>query len=149
MKFWDSSALVPLVSREESTVRLQKLLRRDPAMIVWTLSMVEMHSALVRKRRAGAMTAVQLRESRSRLSGLSRAWTEVLSVDRVAVRALRVLDLHDLRAADALQLAAALVACGEEPERLPFVVLDEELAAAAEKEGFLILGQEGSDDRHS
>jgi predicted nucleic acid-binding protein len=72
MKFWDSSALAPLVSKEESTVRLQKLLHRDPALIVWTLSMVEIHSALVRKRLTGEMTAAQLRESRKRLSGLSR-----------------------------------------------------------------------------
>ncbi|HEV7485336.1 MAG TPA: hypothetical protein VGQ65_06605 [Thermoanaerobaculia bacterium] len=40
---------------------------------------------------------------------------------------------------DALQLAAALIACGYKPARLPFVTLDIALASAARAEGFIVL----------
>jgi hypothetical protein len=94
----------------------------------------------MRKRRLGEISAADLRESRRRLNELGRAWTEIHDLDRVVQRSLRVIDLHDLRAADALQLAAALITCGEEPRRLPFVSLDERLCAAAEREGFQVMG---------
>jgi predicted nucleic acid-binding protein len=45
-----------------------------------------------------------------------------------------------LRAADALHLAAALVACEERPHLLPFVTLDGRLEDAARREGFTVLG---------
>lgn len=139
MKFWDSSAIVPLVSREAISGRVSRLLRRDPPFVVWALTPVEVYSALLRKRRQDQITAVDLRESRRRLGELSRAWTEVQSLDRVVARSFRVIDLHDLRAADALQLAAALIACGDKPRRLPFVSLDQRLCAAAEREGFQVI----------
>jgi hypothetical protein len=40
---------------------------------------------------------------------------------------------------DALQLAAALIACGYQPTRLDFVTLDNALASAARAEGFVVL----------
>lgn len=61
-------------------------------------------------------------------------------MERVRERARRLLESHPLRAADALQLAAALIASEEEPKDLPFVTLDRRLALAAEKEGFKVLG---------
>jgi predicted nucleic acid-binding protein len=64
----------------------------------------------------------------------------VPELGRVERRARRLLALHPLRAADALQLASALVACDERPDRLPLVTLDERLAAAAMREGFRVLG---------
>lgn len=48
--------------------------------------------------------------------------------------------LHPLRAADALQLAAALVLSDFEPRTLPFVTLDDRLASAARREGFEVQG---------
>lgn len=54
---------------------------------------------------------------------------------------MRLLRLHPLRAADALQLAAALVLAEHDPRTLPFVTLDERLALAAEQEGFELMGQ--------
>ena len=58
--------------------------------------------------------------------------------EKIAERALRVCDLHDLRSAEALQLAAALLACRERPRDLPFVPLDARLAEAADREGFTV-----------
>jgi predicted nucleic acid-binding protein len=53
--------------------------------------------------------------------------------------ALRLLRVHALRAADSLQLAAAIVAAEHEPSALEFVSLDERLNEAASREGFRIL----------
>ena len=45
--------------------------------------------------------------------------------------AMRLLLVHDLRAGDALQLAAALTAAEGQPEALGFVTLDDRLGRAA------------------
>ena len=51
-----------------------------------------------------------------------------------------MLRVHALRAADALQLAAALLASDEEPAGLDIVTLDSRLADAARREGFRVSG---------
>ena len=142
MRFWDSSAIVPLLALEEKSAWAQALLRDDPVGIVWALSPVEVHSALVRRRREGSLTAPDFTAARSRAKHCFAAMAQVVVLEQVAERALRVLDLHTLRAADAMQLAAALVASRERPQDLAFVTLDERLAEAAEREGFLLVSPE-------
>ena len=51
MRFWDTSALIPLVVSEPSTARVRRWLREDPEVIVWTLARVELLSALARRKR--------------------------------------------------------------------------------------------------
>ena len=70
---------------------------------------------------------------------VAETWREVGALELVRSRALRLLNTHPLRAADAMQLAAALVASDERPESLPFVCLDDRLRDAARKEGFKVL----------
>ena len=53
--------------------------------------------------------------------------------------AQRLVRVHALRAADSLQLAAALVAAEFDSRGFGFVVLDERLAFAARKEGFAVV----------
>ena len=60
--------------------------------------------------------------------------------DRLHALAQRMLRVHALRAADALQLAAALLASDEEPAGLEVVTLDSRLADAARREGFRVSG---------
>jgi hypothetical protein len=54
----------------------------------------------------------------------------------VRERAERLLRVHPLRAADALQLAAALLVFGDKPRGRSFVTLDDALLQAARREGF-------------
>ena len=61
---------------------------------------------------------------------------EVDPSNQLRDRAARLLDLHPLRAADALQLAAALDWCEERTAGAGFVCLDQRLRAAATREGF-------------
>jgi predicted nucleic acid-binding protein len=70
---------------------------------------------------------------------LSSQWTEVRPSNLVRDQASRVLLLHPLRAADALQLAAALVWAGSQTTSLEFVCLDHRLREAAAREGFQVI----------
>ena len=136
MRFWDSSALVPLIVGERATPWARKLLRSDPASIVWALSEVEVRSALSRRMRERTLSRRTFDDARRRAERLFAALSHIVALEHVSHRAMRLLDLHDLRAADALQLAAALVASGERPQTVAFATLDQRLATAARAEGF-------------
>lgn len=140
MRFWDSSALVPLVCRERASARCRALLGADPAMLVWALAATEVCSALARKRRSGDLAPTLHTAAKRRLAILEGAWNEVTHYDAVRTRARRLLEAHPLSAADALHLAAALVAVEERPGGFSFVTFDARLAEAAEREGFKVLG---------
>jgi predicted nucleic acid-binding protein len=138
MKFWDASAIVPLLMAEPGTRAMQALAQKDPAMIVWWAAEVECASAIARLERDGALDAAAGAQAFDRLTHLARTWHEVDPSDPVRETAVRFLRVHPLRAADALQLAAAFVASERRPSSLEIVTFDERLAAAARKEGFVL-----------
>ena len=70
---------------------------------------------------------------------LRRHWSEIQPVDEVRSLAEGVLERHDLAAADAVQLAAALLWCDARPRRRALICFDERLARAGEREGFTVL----------
>lgn len=139
MRFWDSSAIVALLLREKTSKRVRSLLSEDAGMVVWSLSEIEIAEAFWRLVRSGDLDERELATSEALLDRLTRSWHIVSDPLPVIRRARRIVALHPLRSADALQLAAALVACGERPEILPFVTLDERLADAANREGFTVV----------
>ena len=139
MKFWDASALVPLLIAEVSTPSLLALAAEDSAMLVWWGSEVECGSALARLEREAAIDAGGIVAAFSRLGQLKAAWHEVDPSDAVRETAVRFLRVHPLRAADALQLAAAFAAAEGRPASLEFVSLDDRLCIAAQKEGFAVV----------
>ena len=140
MKFWDSSALVPLLVNELRTDTLRAYLADVAAVAVWWLTPVECWSALTRLEREGRLTEHEFVAAGRVLTEGTRRWAEVPPVDAVREQAARLLRVHALRAADALQLAAAVVLADFEPRTLPFVTLDALLASAARREGFEVLG---------
>lgn len=139
MKYWDASALLPLVVDEPGTALARAWLRADPHLITWSWTTVELASAVERRAREGALTRARRREILQRFATLSNAWDEVAEADAVRKRALALLARHALRAADAGQLGAALVAAEDDPASLPFVCLDRRLADAADREGMPVL----------
>jgi predicted nucleic acid-binding protein len=139
VKFWDASAVVPLLVAEQSTRRLQALAARDSAMLVWWASAVECVSALARLERDGALDPAAMTLALQRLHKLSAGWHEIDPSDEIRETAARFLRVHPLRVADALQLAAAFAAAERRPASLEIVTLDERLANAASKEGFTLL----------
>ncbi|HEX9287603.1 MAG TPA: type II toxin-antitoxin system VapC family toxin [Thermoanaerobaculia bacterium] len=138
MKFWDSSAILPLLVDERKSGSVAAVYESDAHQIVWCLTEIEAASALARREREGRDGA-DVDRARSKLRILTERWDEVTSLQSVRARALRVLGTHGLRAADAIQLAAALVFCDERTESLPFVCLDDRLSEAARKERFPVL----------
>ncbi len=139
MRFWDSSAVVPLLVAEASSGAVLQEYEIDPEVVAWWATEAECVSALARLEREGSLTAQAMSEGLRRLDGLVRAWREVLPVTAVRTTAVRLLRVHPLRTADALQLGAAIVAAEDRPATLQFVTLDERLALAAEREGFVVV----------
>ncbi len=140
MRFWDTSALIPLFVAEGATPQMQRRLREDPEVIVWTLTRVELLSAFARRRRAEPSSARRLGAARRGVLSAWEHWSEVTAVEVVRRHAERIVETHPLRAADALQVGAALVAAEDFPATLEFVTLDRKQAVAAEREGFPVIG---------
>jgi len=136
VKFWDTSALVPFIVEQPASRGCRQLLRADPAMVVWCLARTEILSALWRLAREGELKPAHAAIAEARLERLAIRWTEIDSVMLVRDAAERALRIHALRAADALQLGAALVAVDQRPRRRHLVALDDALLAAAHAEGF-------------
>ncbi|HET6202672.1 MAG TPA: type II toxin-antitoxin system VapC family toxin [Planctomycetota bacterium] len=142
MRFWDSSALVPLVIAEPRSDVARGLLRADPRIAAWWSTPVECASALWRRHRAGDLDGASFEETLADLHALLRGTEFVLPGDSIRERALRILAVHAIGAADALQLSAALVRWGSRAENGGFVCLDERLREAARREGLSVLPHE-------
>lgn len=138
MKFWDSSAVVPLLVEEPNTRTVTAIRADDPTMLVWWATEVECASAIARLERASDLDADAVTASLARLDALSAAWAQIQPTQTVRQVARRMLRVHDLRAPDALQLAAASVAAEGHPASLELVSLDDRLVVAARREGFAI-----------
>ena len=136
--FWDSSALVPLCVHEVTSRQAQSHLRRFLP-VVWWASTVEVHSAIVRLHRLQKLKDTEKSGALARLELLRRGWREILPGDQLRDLATQLLDSHELRAADSLQLAAALTWCQARPSNRYFVCGDERLSNAAASVGFSIL----------
>lgn len=136
MRFWDASAIVPLLIEEPRSGSVENEYRRDPGFVVWWGTDIECVSALARRERDGAIESDLVTTAIARLDLLGAAWQEVQPSGPLRRAAIRLLRVHALRAADALQLAAAVAASEGDSRSLVFVTLDERLAQAAVKEGF-------------
>jgi len=141
VRFWDASGIVPLLVRQARTRDMEHLLAQDPAVVAWWGTPVECLSALVRLVREGRLTAADARDAERRLHELRNGWDEVLPGEACRRTAERMLRVHALRAADAMQLAAALIAADHDPSRLEVVCLDQRLIEAGSKEGFVLAGR--------
>ena len=139
MKFWASSAIVPLCVEETATDRALALVAEDPEVAIWWGTPVECASAVARLEREAALTPAEAAEAFHRLDLLARSWFEIEPHDELREVARRLLRVHSLRAGDALQLAAAYLAAERRPPTLEVVTVDERLRQAALKEGFRVL----------
>jgi hypothetical protein len=138
VKFWDTSALVPLLVDEPTTGSAHDLLVRDSSVVIWMLTSVELLSTIGRLGRQAAGLDDLLPSLRSAATDLVSRCAIVTEIDGARRRAERLVGVHAVAAADALQVGAALVACEDHPERLDFVTLDTQLARCAQLEGFRV-----------
>src|SRR4051794_22543857 len=117
---------------------MQAVAKEDPLMLVWWATPVECVSAIARLERDGALTNEGATDALQRLDALAEGWNEVQPVEAARVAARRILRVHALRAADALQLAAAVVASEGSSGSLAIITLDDRLVDAARREGFVV-----------
>lgn len=141
MKFWDSSALVPLLVEEDFTSHLCELYLREDGILAWWGSEVECASAVARLERETRLPPRAATLAFQRLDALARSWHRVEPVEVIRQTAKRFLRVHPLRAAGALQLAAAFLASEGQPSTLGFVCLDDRLSTAAQREGFHLIDE--------
>jgi uncharacterized protein len=139
VRFWDSSAVVPLLVPELASEPIRRLYANDPVVIAWWGTEIECVSAVARAERLGRLSAPGAVEGFRRLVALRKGWHEVEPSEEVREAARRLLRVHDLRAADSLHLAAAFVAAETRPASLEFVCLDDRLRLAAGREGFAVI----------
>lgn len=137
--FWDSSAVIPVLIAEARSAEMVALLASDRAPALWWAGPVECQSALHRRRREKLLSPAVLADALARLDRLAEDFDVVAPTTRLRERAGRVLAAHPLRAADALQLAAALVWADDSPAGETIVCLDGQLREAATREGFQAL----------
>lgn len=138
MKFWDTSALVPLLIEERTSDPVRAIAAADTEIVVWWGASVECLSAISRLERAGRLKPPENTRAFDLLGKLRGGWKEIEPLEIIASGLEELLRAHPLRAADALQLAAALLANDRQVDELEFVCLDERLVAAARAEGLAI-----------
>lgn len=139
MNFWDTSAIVPLLVREGDTERREEQLQTADGIIVWWATRVECVSAINRRVREGSISTNGCNAALIRLDALAKQWTVVAPTLDILERAEELLHLYPLRAADAMQLAAALVAARHAPDTRSIHVADTRLSEAAASEGFGVI----------
>jgi len=140
--FLDSSALVKRYVVESGTPWVVDLVEGDGHLLVSRLTLVELTATVVRRARAGDLSADDLAVVLEVVENEFRTRYDVIEVGGAVVsRALDVVRAHGLRAADAIQLACALTAFGASSASTETAVVssDQELNAAAEKEGLRVM----------
>jgi len=106
--------------------------------IAW-LTPIELSSAIWRKWRENGDDAVRIRAER-RVRSIAKASVLVDDIRAVTRHAQDLFERNPLKAADAAQLASALVAAGLLGQ-MPLVTLDHTLANAARNEGLAVIGR--------
>ncbi|MCC7123625.1 MAG: PIN domain-containing protein [Acidobacteria bacterium] len=137
--FWDTSAIVPLCCFQAQSSQARRTARAYGRQVAWWATVVEAVSVFNRLLRENALTVTGRQQALTRLDYLRQRWHEMQPSARVRSEAERLLAVHPLRAADALQLAAALEWCGHTPRGRRFVGADDALGQAAESEGFSVI----------
>lgn len=135
MTFWDASAVVALLVKEPASTQALGWFRESSPQVVWWATELECVSAISRREREGVLDFQGSAAALRRLDGLARQWVEVQPLPMVRTLARRLLRVHPLRTADALQLAAALTIADRDPRSITFLSLDRRLAEAAMREG--------------
>ena len=133
--FWDSSSLVPICIAQRPAAPIRNLISRYQV-VVWWCTSVEIRSAFARLVRTGELTPTEHARAQTHLDRVRLSWREIKPTEKLRKNAEFLLDHFPLKAADSLQLAAALAWCGDSPQELPFISGDRQLLSAATQLGF-------------
>jgi predicted nucleic acid-binding protein len=130
--------LLPLCVKQSTTVRAVELYKIHN-MVVWWATPVEIASALSRLLRMRQLDARERNEADKLAKKLADSWSVIQPSNKVRVAAMQLVNRYDLRAADSLQLAAALEWCENQAQGRIFLTTDHKLREAAMLSGFDVL----------
>lgn len=133
--FWDASAIIPLCTETQASPAVDKFFQQY-GMVIWWGTPVEIRSALARLIRTGELSPTKLAESLDQMNDLTRCWQEIEPSSSLRAFAEELPQRYGLRAADALQLAAAWTWTMQRPANRPFLSGDQKLLEAARQMGF-------------
>jgi predicted nucleic acid-binding protein len=138
MAFWDSSSLVPLCVQQQPSSNAFKL-KAKYGFVVWWSTQVEIQAAFARLLRESEVTQDQYLRAKKSLEILRQGWRELQPTENLRARAESLVDRFPLKAADALQLAAAMAWCLDNPRGRKFISGDKQLLQAASQLGFDVI----------
>ena len=138
MRYWDASALVPVVVAEPDSESVRAWLSEDDHIVTWVWTRTEITSAIERRAREGSLSRRQRYEALERLYAFAASWDEVTEILAVRTRADALLARHPLRAADAGQLGAALLIREELADTLTLRLPRPATFMAAERESLRV-----------
>ena len=144
MRYWDTSAVLPLIVDEPARERLLELYRRDSQIVAWWATPAEMASAVARRECEGRISPEEADAALWASKRLAATWHEVVPGDAIRRTAERLLRVHPLRAADSLRLAATLIAANHDLSTLEMICFDSSLTAGARREGFVVIDSRGA-----
>jgi predicted nucleic acid-binding protein len=139
-RFWDSSGIVSLIVRERRSGVAKAWVAEPWGIVVWWTTPVECASALARLVRDRKLEPADVPAAALRLKQIADRWVEVEPSADVRETAQALVGRYPIRAADALQLAAARTYSGANASAVEFVTFDTRLGNAAREEGFRVLG---------
>jgi predicted nucleic acid-binding protein len=135
--FWDTSALIPLCVSQPQTSAAASLYGKY-RIITWWATEVEIMSGLTRLRRMRVISSDGFSAAKKHARMLVKDWFSIHESINGTATACSLLEIHALRAADALQLAASLEACRSQPDGRVFITGDQRQAEAARHIGFSV-----------
>jgi predicted nucleic acid-binding protein len=136
--YLDTSALLKLYARERGTAAVRAAVTRASVVATCRLTHVEARGALARKLREGELSPAEHQYLTSSLDG---DWARLLVVEiseHLCREAVALVERHPLRAADALQLAAACTISRRVTEETVFLSFDDRLNSAAQADGLSV-----------
>jgi predicted nucleic acid-binding protein len=131
----DTSALVKLFVREESSDATRKMLRRAQVLGTGILTRAELGSALARGAQRGYLSTEEALEARRRLETVWGSWVHIAMNEALVSLAEQMALDYGLRGYDAVHLAAAKVWREEIGDLVVLATFDRELWEAAQLAG--------------
>ena len=131
--------MLPLLSEEAFSDVVARLVREDDGIVVWWGTWLECSVAVSRLGRESKLDELGEEVARAALDRMAGNWVERRPTDDTRLLAMLISRYHPLKAADCLQLAAALRWCEGDTGNARFVCLDARLRDAAKSEGFVVL----------
>lgn len=138
MRYWDTSALLPLLLKQRCSENIREIIKEDKAISTSWISKVELSSAICRLEREGHISEIELDSLLRRVDMLIQSCCIVHPSEKLSDRAMRALRSHSIKSLDAIQLASALIVSKDVTNNFEFITLDKQLGNIARKEGFIV-----------